>query len=84
MGTLVAFSAVCIGVLILRRTAPDIPRSFRVPFAPVTCALGVLSCIFLLWSMGIRNWVLMGVWTVLGVVVYFTYSYRHSRLRRPS
>jgi basic amino acid/polyamine antiporter, APA family len=81
MGTLVAFCAVCGGVLILRRTAPDIPRTFRVPVAPVTCILGIVSCIFLLWSMGLHNWLLMGAWTVLGIVVYFAYSYRHSRLR---
>ncbi|QWT21460.1 amino acid permease [Bacillus sp. NP157] len=83
MGTLVAFCAVCIGVLILRRTAADAPRTFRVPFAPVTCTLGVLSCIALLYSLGLRNWVLLGVWTLLGVIVYFAYSFRHSRIRRP-
>jgi basic amino acid/polyamine antiporter, APA family len=82
MGTLVAFCAVCIGVLILRRTAADAPRTFRVPFAPVTCTLGVLSCIGLLYSLGLRNWVLLGVWTALGVIVYFAYSYRHSQNRR--
>ena len=48
MGTLIAFCAVCIGVLILRKTQPDAPRTFRVPFAPVVCTLGVLSCLFLL------------------------------------
>jgi APA family basic amino acid/polyamine antiporter len=82
MGTLVAFSAVCAGVMILRKTAPDLPRTFRVPWAPVTCVLGILSCIGLLWSMGIRNWVLMGIWTLLGVLMYTAYGYRHSRLKR--
>lgn len=81
MGTLVAFCAVCIGVLILRRTAADAPRTFRVPFAPVTCTLGVLSCIALLYSLGLRNWVLLGVWTTLGVIVYFAYSFGHSKNR---
>ncbi|MGN6479297.1 APC family permease, partial [Luteibacter sp.] len=82
MGTLVAFCAVCIGVLILRHTSPDTPRTFRVPFAWVTCTLGVLSCIGLLYSLGLRNWVLLGVWTALGVIVYFAYSFRHSKNRR--
>ncbi|NID05801.1 amino acid permease [Luteibacter jiangsuensis] len=82
MGTLVAFCAVCAGVMILRKTAPDLPRTFRVPWAPVTCVLGILSCIGLLWSMGVRNWVLMGVWTAVGVIVYLAYGYRHSRLKR--
>jgi len=82
MGTLVAFCAVCGGVMILRRTAPDLPRTFRVPWAPVTCVLGILSCIALLTSMGVRNWILMAVWTVLGIAMYMAYGYRHSRMRK--
>jgi APA family basic amino acid/polyamine antiporter len=83
MGTLIAFVAVCLGVLILRRTRPDLPRTFRVPAAPVVCTLGVLSCLFLLiFGENWYNWTLMGVWTVLGFVVYFGYGYSHSRLRR--
>jgi APA family basic amino acid/polyamine antiporter len=82
MGTLIAFTAVCIGVIILRRTRPDLPRTFRVPWAPVTCTLGVLSCLFLLiFGENWYNWMLMGVWTVIGFVIYFGYGYRHSKLR---
>jgi APA family basic amino acid/polyamine antiporter len=44
--------------------------------------LGILSCIGLLWSMGVRNWILMGIWTAVGIVVYLVYGYRHSRLKR--
>jgi APA family basic amino acid/polyamine antiporter len=82
MGTLIAFVAVCIGVLILRKTQPDLPRTFRVPWAPVTCVLGVLSCFTLLYWENWYNWTLMGVWTVIGFVIYFAYGFRHSRLRR--
>jgi APA family basic amino acid/polyamine antiporter len=81
MGTLIAFIAVCGGVLILRRTRPDLPRSFRVPMAPVVCSLGILSCLLLLYTMNWYNWAAMLVWTALGLVIYFGYGLRHSRLR---
>jgi len=82
MGTLIAFVAVCIGVLILRRTAPDLPRTFRVPWAPFTCTLGVLSCLFLLiFGENWYNWTMMGVWTVIGFAIYFGYGYKNSKLR---
>jgi APA family basic amino acid/polyamine antiporter len=81
MGTLIAFTAVCAGVLILRRTQPHLPRTFKVPIAPVTCTLGVLSCIVLLSYENWYNWTLMGIWTVLGIAIYFGYGYHKSRLR---
>ncbi|MCE5233950.1 MAG: amino acid permease [Mizugakiibacter sp.] len=81
MGTLIAFCAVCGGVLLLRRTAPDLPRTFRVPWAPVICTCGILSCLVLLGTMSWYNWTLMVAWTALGFVLYFGYGYRHSRLR---
>jgi APA family basic amino acid/polyamine antiporter len=84
MGTLIAFCAVCIGVLILRRTRPELPRTFRVPWAAVTCTLGVLSCLMLLYWENWYNWSLMGAWTVIGFAIYFGYGYRHSHLRRPA
>jgi APA family basic amino acid/polyamine antiporter len=83
MGTLIAFVAVCIGVLVLRKTAPDLKRTFRVPWAPVTCTLGVLSCLFLLiFGENWYNWTMMLVWTVIGFAIYFGYGYKHSKLRR--
>jgi len=81
MGTLIAFGAVCIGVMILRRTQPDAPRTFRVPWAPVTCTLGVLSCLLLISTMSWYNWTLMVAWTVIGFGIYFGYGHRHSKLR---
>ncbi|WP_449428853.1 amino acid permease [Rhodanobacter umsongensis] len=82
MGTLIAFVAVCAGVLILRRTRPDLPRTFRVPWAPVTCVLGVLSCLTLLYWENWYQWLLLGIWTVLGMAIYFGYGRRHSQLRK--
>ncbi len=82
MGTLIAFAAVCAGVLILRYTQPDLPRTFRVPAAWFTCTAGVLSCSFLLSQMNWFNWTLMGVWTVFGLAIYFLYGYRNSLLRQ--
>jgi APA family basic amino acid/polyamine antiporter len=83
MGTLIAFCAVCGGVLILRKTAPDLPRTFRVPWAPAICIAGIVSCLGLLYTMGWTNWILMACWTVIGLLIYFGYGLRHSRLRLP-
>lgn len=82
MGTLLAFATVCIGVLVLRRTRPDLKRAFRVPFAPVICILGALSCLALVGFMGWYNWLLLACWTVAGFLIYFGYGYRHSRLNQ--
>ncbi len=81
MGTLIAFSAVCGGVLILRHTMPNLPRTFRVPWVWFTCLAGVASCFALLFSLDWFNWAILGAWTLLGFVIYFTYSRRHSLLR---
>ncbi len=78
MGTLIAFAAVCIGVLVLRRTAPDLPRPFRIKGAWPICIAGVVSCLILLSTMTAHNWALMIAWTVIGLLIYFLYGYRHS------
>ncbi len=82
MGTLIAFIAVCIGVLVLRYTQPDLPRTFRVPAIWVISMLGVFSCLMLLAQMSWYNWVLMVVWTIIGLGIYFLYGYRHSQLHK--
>ncbi|MDR2013315.1 MAG: amino acid permease [Rhodanobacter sp.] len=82
MGTLLAFAVVSAGVLILRKTRPDIPRPFRVPAPTITCPLGVVSCLYLFWQPFSENWRIMLGWTVLGFFIYFGYGYRHSRLRK--
>jgi APA family basic amino acid/polyamine antiporter len=78
MGTLIAFAAVCAGVLILRRTQPDLPRPFRIRFAWLVCIAGILSCFALLSTMTAHNWMLMVIWTAIGFLIYFLYGYRHS------
>ncbi|MEU4600276.1 amino acid permease [Nocardia sp. NPDC023988] len=85
IGTLVAFVLVAVGVLVLRRTRPDLPRGFRVPFVPVVPVLGALACLWLMVNLSIETWLRFVVWMALGVVVYFAYGRRHSVLgrRRP-
>lgn len=82
MGTLLAFATVCAGVLILRRTRPELPRPFKVPIAPLTCVLGTLSCLALVGFMGWYNWALLAAWTAVGFTIYFGYGYRNSKLRK--
>jgi len=81
MGTLLAFATVCVGVLVLRYTRPDLPRPFRVAFAPVVCTLGALACLTLFTMAFLDNWHWMSAWILVGIAVYFGYGYRHSRLR---
>ncbi|MEX1994962.1 MAG: amino acid permease [Steroidobacteraceae bacterium] len=80
MGTLLAFATVCIGVLVLRKTRPDLPRAFRVPAAPVVCILGAAACLYLFGRAFIDNWHWMTGWILIGFVIYFGYSRRHSKL----
>ncbi len=82
IGTLFAFVLVCLGVLVLRRKEPNRRRPFRVPFVPLFPILGVLFCIALMLSLPLETWFRFVVWLVLGLVIYFLYSVRHSRLQR--
>lgn len=82
MGTLLAFTTVCIGVLVLRRTRPELPRSFRVPAAPVVCVLGAAACFWLFLRAFQDNWHWMTGWIVIGFAIYFGYGYRNSALRK--
>lgn len=82
IGTLFAFVLVCIGVIVLRRTRPDLQRGFRVPLVPLVPILAVLACGWLMISLAIETWIRFVVWMAIGVVVYFTYSKRRSILGR--
>ena len=81
IGTLFAFILVCLGVCVLRRSAPERPRPFRVPLVPVVPAIGVLMCFALMLSLPVLTWVRFVVWLVIGLVIYYLYGIRHSRLR---
>jgi APA family basic amino acid/polyamine antiporter len=82
IGTLFAFVLVCLGVVILRRKDANRPRPFRVPMVPLFPILGVIFCVALMLSLPILTWVRFFVWLALGLVIYFLYSVRHSRLRQ--
>ncbi|HXR90055.1 MAG TPA: amino acid permease [Steroidobacteraceae bacterium] len=81
IGTLAAFVTVCLGVLILRVTRPDLPRPFKTPAPVVTCILGALICAAMMLSLGIETWLRLIVWTIIGAFIYAFYGYRHSRVR---
>jgi APA family basic amino acid/polyamine antiporter len=80
IGTLFAFVLVSLGVIVLRRTQPDLERAFRTPAVPLVPILAVLSCVFLMLNLGTLTWWRFVIWMALGLVVYFFYGYRHSRL----
>jgi basic amino acid/polyamine antiporter, APA family len=81
IGTLFAFVLVNIGVIVLRRTRPDMKRPFKVPLSPVLPIIGVLFCLVLLVSLPWETWVRFVVWLAIGLAIYFLYSRRHSRAR---
>jgi APA family basic amino acid/polyamine antiporter len=81
IGTLAAFVTVCIGVLVLRRTRPDLPRPFRTPAPWFVCIGGSLVCGAMMVSLGPATWARLVIWTAVGVLVYVFYGYRHSRIR---
>jgi APA family basic amino acid/polyamine antiporter len=81
IGTLFAFILVSIGVIVLRRTDPDRPRPFRVPWVPITPMISVVACFYLMYKLPGITWIRFGIWLLVGLVIYFLYGARHSRLR---
>jgi basic amino acid/polyamine antiporter, APA family len=81
IGTLLAFVTVCIGVLVLRYTRPELPRPFRAPWPWFTCIAGAVICLLMMYALPVSTWIRLAVWTVLGVLVYAFYGYHHSNLR---
>jgi basic amino acid/polyamine antiporter, APA family len=80
IGTLFAFVLVSIGVAILRRTRPDLPRGFRTPWVPLVPVLAVLACVWLMINLSVETWLRFVIWMLLGFVVYFAYGRSHSVL----
>jgi APA family basic amino acid/polyamine antiporter len=81
MGILLAFTGVCIGVLVLRYTKPDLKRPFRVPVVHVTCILGAVICGGITYFLPHETWLLFLIWSTIGFSIYALYGYRNSRMR---
>ena len=82
MGTLLAFVLVCIGIMVLRRTAPDMPRPFRTPGMPWVPIAGALACLVQMAGLPWATWERLFVWLLLGLAVYFLYGQRRAAARR--
>jgi APA family basic amino acid/polyamine antiporter len=81
IGILLAFTAVCAGVVVLRHTQPDMARPFRVPFATFTGVAGVFVCLAMTAFLPHDTWIRLAGWTGIGFLIYFFYGYKHSRIR---
>ncbi len=82
IGTLFAFSLVCIGVMVLRKTMPDAPRAFKTPLVPLVPILGILVCTYLMYSLPLESWLRLAAWLGLGLVIYFGYGRFNSKLQK--
>ena len=81
IGTLLAFVIVCIAVILLRRTNPDQPRPFRTPWVPLVPILGIIFNGYMMYRLGWINWARLIIWLAIGLVVYFTYGQKHSKVQ---
>jgi basic amino acid/polyamine antiporter, APA family len=81
IGTLMAFVVVCAAVMVMRRTHPDLRRPFRTPFVPLVPILGIAINLALMFSLGWHNWLRLGVWLAIGLVIYFGYGQKRSTIR---
>jgi APA family basic amino acid/polyamine antiporter len=84
IGTLFAFAIVCLGVLVLRFTRPDIERPFKAPLAIVVAPVGAASAVFLMFGLPWDTWLRLIIWLVIGIGIYFLYGRRHSKLANGS
>ncbi len=83
IGTLFAFILVCVSVIILRKTDPDLPREFKTPWVPVVPILGIIVCAAMIYGLGWTNWLRLIGWLAIGFVIYFGYSKKNSKLNNP-
>jgi APA family basic amino acid/polyamine antiporter len=81
IGTLAAFVLVCSGVIVLRYTKPHMPRPFKLGLHPVIPSLGIIFCLYLMFSLPVETWLRFGIWMLLGMIVYFMYGYKHSKIQ---
>jgi APA family basic amino acid/polyamine antiporter len=83
IGTLFAFILVCISVIVLRKTEPDMKREFKTPFVPYVPIAGIFVCLAMIYGLGWTNWLRLFVWLAIGLIIYFTYSKKNSKLNNP-
>jgi APA family basic amino acid/polyamine antiporter len=83
IGTLFAFILVCLSVVVLRKTEPNMIREFKTPFVPFVPIVGVLVCLAMIYGLGWTNWLRLGIWLVIGLVIYFLYGKKNSKLNNP-
>jgi len=81
MGTLLAFAIVSAGVWVLRVRHPNMERPFKTPMVPLVPILGVISAFYLMINLPLLTWEVVGIWLVIGLVIYFTYSVKHSKVQ---
>lgn len=82
IGTLLAFVIVCGGIIVLRRTQPELPRPFRTPWVPYVPILGILICGYMMYGLPVDTWLRLAIWMALGLFIYFLYGRQHSALNR--
>jgi basic amino acid/polyamine antiporter, APA family len=83
IGTLFAFILVCVSVIVLRKTDPDMKREFKTPFVPFVPILGILVCLAMIFGLGWTNWLRLAGWLAIGLVIYFAYGKNNSVLNNP-
>lgn len=81
IGTLAAFVFVCSGVLVLRYTKPDMPRPFKLAFHPFIPSIGIMFCLYLMASLPLETWLRFGIWMCIGLIIYFAYGYKNSKVQ---
>jgi len=82
IGTLLAFVLVCVGVILLRRKAPEVPRPFRTPWVPFVPIAGAAICLLQMIALPLATWERLAIWLVVGLIVFFTYGWRHATTRQ--
>ena len=83
IGTLFAFILVCVSVIVLRKTNPEMKREFKTPFVPFVPILGILVCLAMIYGLGWTNWLRLAVWLSIGLLIYFAYGRKNSVLNNP-
>jgi APA family basic amino acid/polyamine antiporter len=82
IGTLLAFVIVCAGVWVLRRRDPNMPRPFKTPWVPFVPIMGIAISLLMMLGLPLSTWIRLIVWLIIGMIIYFGYSRKHSRLQR--